>query len=806
MKKTIIHFVMISLGLQFHEVSAGDLGVQRWSNRFNPATGTLALEPQKTPAPAHEVAVKECYWTTGPRGEPVFVHNPSLQHQSARSTHTSSPTDSGYSSGDEGGASRPDDQTLKTQKTLKPSAKNHRKELYWGTDSRGKLILIREENSPDEPPVLIKHKIISCKGDDCEEDFQNDRGSEHKDFVLNDAAEIPSEDSPEEPGDLEETTSDAESDHFSENDSQERGHWSPDGDSETPGEQNAAEENDPSETSESLNGESDEETSQSEPKKRVGHVPPPSGGSIPKPKAEQTDASGSLMEEIIGSKTIPQIDPTEPSVGDIATPPPGGSAKRAPAIAPPCKPTASASAHVPPPPPPPPPPSEVSIPKYKAKQRDASGSLMEEIPNPENGDKAQKPEYLKKIDASLREELEKPKKALYGDDCDDQDEDSPPIKRDNVPPSPQPRSGGSPVDRRTPPASGSDHVSLAPPPPPIDLLESIRAGVTLKKTPDLKNANNASKPKEMNDVLKDRLENFVFGNSNDSQEEDSDSEEKFDWNEDCDSAVKGKNFQKTRETQQFGIHIIVKHPGQQRDQGKDSSQGEYKNQSKDDSQVQYNYLLSKDFLDKRRSAYYSDDEDNSSDDEGKDNQSNSHEKNGGNEAGPTPCSEEPTDGYQDDSDNSGGGVDSGGADGDNSGDGNEYARGATDDQGRPDGYQDDSDNSGGGVDNGGADGDNSGDGNEYARGATDDQGRPDGYQDDSDNSGGGVDNGGADGDNSGDRNEYALGAPDVPESPDGYMSEDIHDIPDYSESFESMFRDGAENTSTNDGDNGVKTD
>ena len=40
-----------------------------------------------------------------------------------------------------------------------------------------------------------------------------------------------------------------------------------------------------------------------------------------------------------------------------------------------------------------------------------------------------------------------------------------------------------------------------------------------------------------------------------------------------------------------------------------------------------------------------------------------------------------------------------------------------------------------------------------------------------------------------------------PESPDGYMSEEIHDIPDYSVDFESMFGDGAENTSTNDGDN-----
>ena len=333
MNRTILPVVLIFLGLQFHGVSAGDLGVQRWSNRLNHVTGTLALEPQKKPAPettpegnpSEFVAVKEFYWTKGPCGEPVFVHNQSLQHQSAESRNKSSPTDSGYSSGDEGRASRPDDQTLKTQKPLEASAKNHQRELYWGTDARGNPLLIRKENPPDEPPVLIKHNIISCEGDDCEEDFQNNRGSEHKDLVFVDSAEIPSEDSPEEPGDLEETTSDAESDHFSENDSQERGTWSPDGDSEiraeennpetskssngerspdgateTPGEQNAEEENDLLEISESSDQAPDHENDETRDKE---HAPESLDRESDSETAQQEQAGNQQEEDSSAADT-----------------------------------------------------------------------------------------------------------------------------------------------------------------------------------------------------------------------------------------------------------------------------------------------------------------------------------------------------------------------------------------------------------------------------------------------------------------------------------------------------------------------
>ena len=225
MNRTMLPFVLIFLGLQFHGVSAGALGVLRWSNRLNPSTGTLALEAQgQTPEgnPSEFVASAKnlgvLRWSN--------QLNPStgtLALEAQGQTPEGNPSE------------------------FVASAKNHR-ELYWGIDSRWKPLLIREENPPDEPPALIKHNIISCEEDDCEEDFQNDRGSGHKDCVFDDS------------GDLEETTSDAESDHFSENYSQERGTWSPDGATETPGEQNAEEENDLSEISEFSNGESDEET------------------------------------------------------------------------------------------------------------------------------------------------------------------------------------------------------------------------------------------------------------------------------------------------------------------------------------------------------------------------------------------------------------------------------------------------------------------------------------------------------------------------------------------------------------------
>jgi len=71
---------------------------------------------------------------------------------------------------------------------------------------------------------------------------------------------------------------------------------------------------------------------------------------------------------------------------------------------------------------------------------------------------------------------------------------------------------------------------------------------------------------------------------------------------------------------------------------------------------------------------------------------------------------------------------------------------------------------------------------------------------DSDNTGGNESLGGNESDNE------SLGGNESDSESDANDQSVTNDFPDYSASFESMFRDGADNTSTNDGDNGVKTD
>ena len=522
MNRTILPFALIFLGLQFHGVSAGELGVKRWSNRFNPSTGTLALETPKKPLQFHGVSAGDLgvkRWSNS--------FNPSTG-------------------------------TLALETPKKPASV----QTPEGNSSEFVAVkeLYRTTGPREEPSVLIEHNIISCEGDDCEEPGDlNDPSKTSESLNWERSPDGDSEiraeehktseslDRERENGKIDAERAQSSIGDFScpqKGNSEERtGNSEGLEDRETSGEEDAK--SDDSEISKSSNGESDEETYQSEPEERAVHVPPPpppppaSRGSATSAtnNSDQTNVRGGLMEQIRQGFT---------------TPSPGSSA------------TSSTN---------------------NSDQTNVRGGPMEQL-----------------------------------------------------------RQGF------TTPSPGSSATSATNNPDQADarggLTEQIRQEFTLKKTSDLKNANNASKPKTINKVMEDGLANLVSGNLNYSQEEsvsgeESNSGEEFDWSEYLNSDVKGKNFQKPRETQKSEI------------------------QKPRETQKSEIYLLIKDSMDKRRPAYSSDDEDNSSDDEGKDNQSNWYEKNGENEAGPTPCSEERTDGYQDDSDNNDSGGDNGGSDGDN---------------------------------------------------------------------------------------------------------------------------------------------